>query len=379
MNVLLVNDRVEKTGGAEVYVHRLKRGLARRGHEVKLFGGANPNHSELRNYVSSWYNLGARRRISTVLDGFDPDVVHCNNVFGYLSPAILAETRSRGIPTVMKIEDTRLLYPFSERGVPSRRSWWRTLHPFLYLTKIPLHRHLIRKSVDEFTAPSEYIASTFRTRAGFEPMSVVRNPVPWEVVERSAMPSKNVLFVGSVENDKGADVLLRSVARLVGEESDVTAEFIGEIERDYSRLIDQLGIGDRVDFRGFVADEKELRAAYRKAGVFVLPSTISENSPLTIGEAMSQGTPVITTGLGGQQELVRDGETGYVVPPNDPHSLARRIRRVVSDENRWRKMSNSASKYARQFSLEEHLVAVESIYERLSDQRPRPPTVTPDP
>lgn len=80
---------------------------------------------------------------------------------------------------------------------------------------------------------------------------------------------------------------------------------------------------------GFVSDER-LPDLYRAADLFVLPSSSGEGMPLVILESFASGVPCVATRSGGQVELIREGETGWLVPPSDPSALAEAIRRAAA-------------------------------------------------
>jgi glycosyltransferase involved in cell wall biosynthesis len=91
--------------------------------------------------------------------------------------------------------------------------------------------------------------------------------------------------------------------------------------------IARLGLDGAVELLGTRGDVHELLAA---ADVFVLSSE-SEGMPMSVLEAMAAGLPVVASAVGGVPEVVRDGETGALVPPRDPVALAEAIRLLVAD------------------------------------------------
>jgi glycosyltransferase involved in cell wall biosynthesis len=99
----------------------------------------------------------------------------------------------------------------------------------------------------------------------------------------------------------------------------------GPLRAELEANADALGVRDRVLFLGSRADTIELMAAF---DVFVLPSVVEGMSNALL-EAMAVGRPVVVTDVGGNPEVVVDGETGLVVPPADPHQLAASIVKLL--------------------------------------------------
>jgi glycosyltransferase involved in cell wall biosynthesis len=85
-----------------------------------------------------------------------------------------------------------------------------------------------------------------------------------------------------------------------------------------------------VRFRG-PFDNERIAEVYREIDVLVVPSLWFENSPLTIHEAFLFKTPVVTSGIGGMAELVRDGVDGLHTRPGDPAHLASALKRFVDE------------------------------------------------
>jgi glycosyltransferase involved in cell wall biosynthesis len=93
------------------------------------------------------------------------------------------------------------------------------------------------------------------------------------------------------------------------------------------RLVDSLGLRDRVAFLGLAPDD-ELRQAYLRADVFCMPGTAELQSLVTL-EAMSASTPVVLADAMALPHLVVDGENGYLFRPNDSDDLAAKITAVL--------------------------------------------------
>jgi glycosyltransferase involved in cell wall biosynthesis len=158
--------------------------------------------------------------------------------------------------------------------------------------------------------------------------------------------SRAVVFVGRLLPHKGLDVLINAVdgrtpLHLYGRTYDAA----------YRAELGRLAAGKIVHFHENATDEDIVRA-YREARVAVLPSVyetpygpphpFSELLGLALLEAMACATPVVATRVGGMPEVVRDGETGTLVAPNDPDALGRAIRAYLDDDACWRDASFAA-------------------------------------
>ena len=131
----------------------------------------------------------------------------------------------------------------------------------------------------------------------------------------------------SLQEYKGHSVLLRALA-LGGPVMDrIELELIGggELLDELTALAAELGLADRVNFRGSCTED-EVRAALAACDVFVLPSIVAsdgqmEGLPVALMEALACGAPTVSTRLSGIPELIVDGVTGFLAEPGDPTSL----------------------------------------------------------
>ena len=157
---------------------------------------------------------------------------------------------------------------------------------------------------------------------------------------RARTPGPRVLFVGRFVYYKGVDVLIDAMSRCPG-----TLTLVGEgpLEGALRAQADRLGLGGRVVFAGRVSNQ-DLRAHYRAADLFVLPSVArTEAFGVVQVEAMAAGLPVVSTDLPtGVSWVNRDGETGLVVRPGDSRALGDAIARLLGDEAARREMGRRA-------------------------------------
>lgn len=164
---------------------------------------------------------------------------------------------------------------------------------------------------------------------------VVPNAVPLPRTAGSPDPAGVVLYLGRLHPVKGADVLVEAlpavVAAVPGSRFVIAGPAAQPAERALAARLQQrvaeLGLGGCVDLPGPVEDPGEL---LRTARLLVVPSR-SEGSPNVVVEAMAAGVPVVATSVGGVPELVDPGQTGLLVPPDDPAALADAVIATLRD------------------------------------------------
>jgi glycosyltransferase involved in cell wall biosynthesis len=145
------------------------------------------------------------------------------------------------------------------------------------------------------------------------------------------------LFVGRLESSKGVAYLLDAWSRV---RSDAELLVVGSGSLDApARLRVANAHMPRVRFLGHL-DRDELAAAYADADVFVFPS-VSDPWGLVVNEAMASGLPIVASSAPGAiDDLVGDGDNGYVVPPFDPSALTDAMQDLAGDETRRRQMGD---------------------------------------
>lgn len=135
------------------------------------------------------------------------------------------------------------------------------------------------------------------------------------------------LAVGRFEEAKDYPNMLRAFARVREARSDVRLFIVGQgvLRAEAERLVDELGLGEVVRFLGIRNDIPELMNA---ADAYVM-SSAWEGMPLVLLEAAAVCLPVVATDVGGNREVVLEGQTGFLVPPKDHESLARAMLRLM--------------------------------------------------
>nr|WP_255616501.1 glycosyltransferase [Microvirga puerhi] len=167
------------------------------------------------------------------------------------------------------------------------------------------------------------------------PISVIPNGVDGERFRPDrrgdARARLRLLFVGRLQHQKGIDVLLRAMTQVASPDMELLVVGDGPERNMLKAMAREFAIQDNVMFHGW-ADRSELPILYQSADIFVLPSR-DEGMPNVLLEAMASGLPAIATRISGSEELVVDGETGFLVPPDDANTLANAISLLSADSS----------------------------------------------
>ena len=174
-----------------------------------------------------------------------------------------------------------------------------------------------------------------------------------------AQPPFSLVCVGTLHEVKGQGVLVEACRLLVREGVDLTCTLVGDgrDRAELARAVAEAGLQERVRLAGTLA-RADVAALLRSAHAVVAPSVPTaegkrEGIPVVLMEAMASGVPVVASGISGIPELVDDGVSGLLVPPRDPPSLARALRRLHDDpELRERLARAGREKVEREFDVQ---------------------------
>lgn len=186
-----------------------------------------------------------------------------------------------------------------------------------------------------------------------------------------AEDTRLLLFVGRLEPLKGLDTLLEAVSIAINKvpalHNTLRLAIIGGADPDnpemqrLTALGDELGITAQVDFLG-ARGQDDLPYYYAAAEAVVMPSHY-ESFGMVALEAMACGTPVVASEVGGLAYLVQDGVTGLHFPYREPDALAERLVSILTDEEARQSMAAQAAAYARSYSWQHITRAILDLYE----------------
>lgn len=322
-----------------VHTHKWVRGLSGRGVEVVLLGLQAPRLLSYEGLpgvrletagVPVWATRGGEwsgaklayllgvRRARALARALRPDVVHAHYVTSYGLVGALAGAR----PLLVSVWGTDI-YENPDRS--------------------RLHRRAVRWALaraDRVSATSQVMARRTREFTAHD----VR-VIPFGIDARAFAPGREAtpfapgdLVIGTVKTmhpKYGIAVLIEAFARLCARQPALPLRLLlvggGPQLEELRALAARLGVGDRTRFTGQVP-MAEVPRHHRMLDVYAaLSTTDSESFGVAVIEAGACGRPVVVSDVGGLPEVVRDGETGLIVPRNDPGAAAAALERLVLD------------------------------------------------
>ena len=366
LSILILNwlDRENpQAGGAEIHLHEIFGRLASRGHSITLVASAWPGAPRRRTVGGIdvhrcggryTFSLAAPRycRRTMGLQEFDLVVEDLNKV------PLFTPLWSRR-PVVLLVHHLFGATAFQEAGLPLATATWLLERP------VPrVFRDLPTIAVSESTR-EDLVRRGMREQL----IEVIPNGVD---VDRLAphpdvfeFDQPTVLYLGRLKKYKRVDLVLRAIAKLG--EQDLSCRLLvagrGDHEPALRTLASRLEIEDRVDFLGFVSEERKLEL-FRRSWVHTLTSP-KEGWGIANLEAAACGTPTVASDSPGLRDSVVSGETGLLVPHGRVDRLAGAIGELVRDADTRRAMSRNARAFAMGYSWDASAEATERYLERV--------------
>ena len=359
MRILVVNwqDRTNpRAGGAEVHLHEIFGRLAERGHEVHLlcsgYAGA-PDTDAIDGIrvhrVSSRYGFALKGRgaFARLAETLRPDVVVEDvNKIPLNLPLLW-----RG-PFVLLVPHLFGTTAFRELPAPLAAIVWASERPMRSVYARASVHAISRSTADDLVARG-FRAAAVRviypgvdtTRFGPDP-SVVREA------------DSTFLYVGRLKRYKQVETAIRALGQdAAPARARLWIAGTGEDRARLVRIARREAVSDRVEFLGYVSEEKKLDL-YRRAWAVVLPS-LKEGWGITNLEAAACGTPALAADNSALRESVKNGETGYLFPTGDATALGAAMARLADPSLRER-LGRAARGFAETFSWERTAMETES-------------------
>jgi len=373
----MVNNYYYLRGGAERVLFDDQAGLEASGHQVLPFTARSDanrqapwqelfpqsyDHGSVRGWnraraaIATVYSAEAGRAFAAFLNSAKPEVIHCHNIYGRLTTAVLDAARRRGIPVVLTVHDYKIVCPsylMLRRGMVcdccTGGGYWRCLinrchktsfsGSLVYSLETYFNRLLGKYDwVSRFLCPSRFLLDML-DRGGYPTCKLTLHPnsVREEQYQPNSTPGKYVLYAGRLSQEKGLSTLLTAF-----EASCIPLKIAGDgpLRQELQRRIEAAPSAN-IALLGYQTADV-LHRLIREAAFVVLPSEWYENAPMAVLEAFALGKPVLAARIGGIPELVEDGRNGALFPSGDAPALAEAAKRLWADRPRLEQMGRSA-------------------------------------
>lgn len=351
MKILFIhNNYASNTSGEEHSAEALEKLLLAYGHEVEWYRRfsdvINTSFSKkIAAFFLGIYNPKAIREIKEILIAFNPDVVQIQNLYPFISPAIIKAIKSRGIPIVMRCPNYRLFCPTGlhmdgkgnvcekclsvgqelncvikncEKNYP--KSIGYALRNFFGRTVWGITRNMDAYIVQTAFQKQKFIDNGIPASKLF----IVSGITPSIKELDETIESKYVSFIGRISEEKGIREFLGAAKKL----PNIPFAVVGSFKKSDAYLRENSP--SNVLWTGFVTG-KELDRCFKKSKIVVVPSKWYEGFPNVIIRAMKQGKPVITSNLGAMSTIIDHEENGLLVEPGNVDNLTEAISTLYSD------------------------------------------------
>ena len=338
-------------GGGEVLVRLLAEGLARLGHRVCVLAVDRRGvpEGEVPFALVPLDDLSIRS-VRRGLKAARPDVVDAHNMESAV-PALVA-ARMLGIPAVVTVNSAWPTCLFADMYRPGHgvcvrcsvegvRDCFEKRPPAQIGVRVPavLGYAEVQRRLFMLRRAKRLIVHSDAARD-----LMTRNEVPGRIIRvvpnfdepglrrASAPEGERILCVGALTPTKGVHVLLEAFALLAARRPAARLQLAGQgfLRETLEARARDLGVADRVDFLGYVPHE-QVADLYRKARVAAFVPITEEAFGRALFEAWNAGVPLVASRISAPGELVQDGLTGLLVPPEDPAALAAALERVLAD------------------------------------------------
>ena len=373
-------------GGPVTQLQRITKALHKRGHDVAVYTTNAISPSSFVSLPSHEYIDGVLVKRYAVLlrvAGYwfspsmlkdllkdDFDVIHANCARSFQLDLASLVSRIKRVPLIVQSRGAIGSYRIENVVSFGLR--------FLYL----LHNSILRISLKQ---ADKVIALTQAEAAQYEIMGVAREkieviPNGIDLSEFYNLPKsmefkkkfgindeqKVILYLGRMDKIKGVDILIEAFARIRKEVGNVKLVIVGP-DSEYSlfcrKLVRKFAIDENVLFTGPLYNNDKLEA-YVDADVCVLPSRYETFSNVLL-EAYACSKPVIASKVEAMQDLVVDGKTGILFPPEDVNALARALNTILGDSYRARQVGKEGFSFVSEnFTIEKVVNKLEAVYQK---------------
>ena len=394
MKILMVNDHnIFKGGAYQLFLNEVRL-LRKRGNKVHIFTLENkknynilnkvykdyeiyiePQKSTLSHFFQKYFSFKLYRIFIHSILAFRPDIIHFHTNLKSTLSFYLAAKRFN-IPIVHTMHDANLLC-LSSWGI-NRKTGKLCLDASLLscyknkcLPMIPFIKHSVlwkirqyceKTQIDLILCPSLFLITALNKK-GFSNLVQLKNFVNYKINEIN-YKNNNILYVGSLVELKGVICLIKAFEIVSKKNTKLKLIIIGDGEEknNIQKYLIINKLTKKVILKQYVPNNM-LAKYYKYAKLTIFPSIGIENSPMSILESFSCGTPVVASNIGGIPELVKDKITGMLFKPRNYVDLSSKIEYLLTNPSLLKKMSiNCLNTIKSSYNEVSHYESLMTIY-----------------
>lgn len=350
-----------------IHTIRWVNAMADRGHDVHLISALSEKLDKSSNKVTLHklpyigpisYYLNARK-VRKIIEKIKPDIVNAHYASGYGTLARLVTFT----PTLLSVWGSDV-FDFPYQSSVKRRILEKNLSA---ATQIASTSFVMKKQTEKFVKPELPIVVT--------PFGVDVNK--FRRIKGNVYRDKiRIGMVKGLEEKYGPRYLIEATALLIDQLKKNGHKSIldklqlvmvggGNQLNELEVLVNKLGISPFVTFTGVIPHDR-VPEMLNSFDIYCAPSTLSESFGVAVIEASSCELPVIVSNVGGLPEIVKDGETGYIVEPKNSEEIADRLYELLLDEQKRRQLGKSGRKLVlSRYEWEDNVSKMEAVYDEL--------------
>jgi glycosyltransferase involved in cell wall biosynthesis len=222
-----------------------------------------------------------------------------------------------------------------------------------FVSIFPRWSERVFRRASALVAPSEFLPRALRP-FGWD-VRTIPNPIDLSKYpfRSRQFASTNLLWMRSFYPYYNPQMAVRTLTHLKKKHPDLSLVMAGKdkgLQATVTQLAVELGVAANIIFPGFLTETAKI-AQFERADIFINTNNV-DNAPVSIVEAWAMGVPVISTSVGGISDLVKDGETGLLVPDDDDQAMAQAVDRLLQSPNLAKKLSTNGREQAEKFTWE---------------------------
>ena len=347
IKVLEVISSLEPTGGGETFAVNLSRELSELV-ELKVVILYKNNKSFFINRLKEknidfeildkrkHFDRNNFKQLGKIINCFEPNVIHTEN--NALIPVFFA---------LKSFESRKKPYVFHTMHLEPKDECSNSLVRLLY-------KHILQKKQFVPVAISEKLATVSSNYYKIKKVPYINNGVDLEpfsskksIIDRQY----DIVVVGRFSKQKNHKFLLNVFSKLQTIHHDIRIVLVGggELFDETKDLAKTLGLSNNIEFTGIL----DSPAAFVNNSKIILLGSLFEANPLSLLEGMSSGCIVVSSNVGGIQDIIKEGKNGFLLPINDELAFTTTIDNILKNVDKFSSMSESNVIYSKNFSMKE--------------------------